>query len=310
MNKADKTGLTPIFWYELIKPNIILTNCELSENDKHHLTKLINCHSNIQNKMLTNTEKLNLGVDLLSTPNLFDKMNIGFMISFTDEMIENLELSQDIEHSIIGFLDKFKNTTLYFETKIKLIQLLSTTNTILKPMHIIALFLWSFSPDVYKNVYNILNNNSDNNLIWETYIYTLYSSLVHLPNYSGEVYRAINTKFNPNTYPLKGQISWKSFSTTSTDWKYTTPLITDKKGIIFIIQSKTGKNISIYSKYPMHNEVVFLPNTKFIVENYYKANVCCLGQSNIRLSTYSCSQTDIDKAFSGTTCIIIELIEI
>jgi ankyrin repeat protein/uncharacterized protein YegL len=312
--RADNNGLTPAFWLELIKPNMMTlynVSNELSENDQLHLTKLIKTQSqSIQNKMLTNTEKLNYGMELVPIGSVIDKMNYGFMTSITEEMMENLELSQEIEHSLVGFLDKFKNTTMYFETKIKLIQLLSTTDTTLKPVHIIALYLWTYSPEVYKNVYDILGMQSNNNPIWEAYIYTLYSALTKLPNYEGEVYRAVETSFSPEKYPLKGQILWKSYGSTSTDWKHSSPFTADKKGIIFIIHSKTGKHLSKYSKHPADNEVVFLPNTRFLVENYYKANLCCLGQSNIRASSYSFSQTDIEKAINGKLSIVIELREI
>ena len=310
MNYADNHGLTPSFWFEIIKPNVC-HNQHLSNDDKYHLDKLLKIQSlNIQNKMLTNTEKMNYGMQIVQTGSVIEKMNYGYANLITEEMMENLEMSQEIEHSLVGFLDKFKNTTMYFETKIKLIQLLSTTDISLKPVHIVALYLWTYSPDVYKNVYDILSNKNSANQIWNSYIYTFYSALTKLPNYEGEVYRAVETSFSQDKYPLKGQILWKSFSSTSSDWKHAASFTTDKKGIIFIIHSKTGKHISKYSKFPTDNEVIFLPNTKFIVENYYKATMCCLGQSNIRISSCSFSKTDIEKAINGKLSIVIELREV
>ena len=223
-------------------------------------------------------------------------------------MIENLELSQDIEYSLMGFLETFKNTIMYTDAKVKLIEILATTNTNLKPSYIVALYLWTYSPLIYKGVHDMIILNSLNKA-WDAYIYTLYSAIINLQPFVGEVYRSIETTFTVDKFPLNSKIYWKTFSSSTTEWKHTLPFTLEKKGIIFIIQSKTGRYIAQYSKYPTYHEVIFLPNTKFLIKNYYKANICCLGQSNIRLTTYSMSLLDIEKATNGKTSIIIELEE-
>ena len=80
--------------------------------------------------------------------------------------------------------------------------------------------------------------------------------------------------------------------------------------MIFIIKSKTGRNISKYSKYPVDNEIIFVPGTQFMITNIYIASIICLGQENIRKTTYLAKDKDIIKAANSESSIIIELEEI
>lgn len=77
---------------------------------------------------------------------------------------------------------------------------------------------------------------------------------------------------------------------------YCADLIDKKSGIIFIISSKTGRNISKYSKHQMDREVMFLPGTKFKITNHYVSSIIALGQANIRESTFKIKDSDIQKA--------------
>ena len=55
---------------------------------------------------------------------------------------------------------------------------------------------------------------------------------------------------------------------------------------------------------------MFLPNTQFKINYYYKANLVCLGQENIRKTTYTFSDTDIEKAHNKKISVVVELTEI
>ena len=89
-------------------------------------------------------------------------------------------------------------------------------------------------------------------------------------------------------------------------------LINQNKGIIFIIRSLSGRLISAYSKYPIDEEVVFLPGSIFQITNHYIADQICLAQANIRNTTFKLDPNDskLDKIIRGQNAIIIELLEI
>jgi hypothetical protein len=82
-----------------------------------------------------------------------------------------------------------------------------------------------------------------------------------------------------------------------------------KTGIIFIIKSKHGKNISKYSKYPANNEFVFLPGTQFIIKGHYIASTIALGQANISDSTFKMQSKDYDNVANNKMSIIISIEE-
>ena len=88
----------------------------------------------------------------------------------------------------------------------------------------------------------------------------------------------------------------------------------NRKGVIFIIKSKTGKCISLYSKFSHDSEVIFLPNTKFKVTNWYHADVIALGQENIREHSFGVKEIDsermnMEQLIQSDKSIIIELAE-
>ena len=125
-----------------------------------------------------------------------------------------------------------------------------------------------------------------------------------------ELYRAVDIPFNMEDFAIGKKLSWNTFSSTSKSWKTCSDLINKKSGIVFIIKSKTGRDISKYSKNPVDGEVLFLPNTKFSVTNHFSPSITCLGQENIRLSTFKIKDKDYERACQGTASIIIELTEI
>jgi len=105
-------------------------------------------------------------------------------------------------------------------------------------------------------------------------------------------------------------LSWNSFNICSKDWTHCSSLINKKIGIIFIIQSKSAKDISKYSFNVLDNEIIIFPNTKFIVINHYLAHLHTLGQANIRKSTFKIKEDDYDRINTGKSCIIIEIEEV
>ena len=56
-------------------------------------------------------------------------------------------------------------------------------------------------------------------------------------------------------------------------------------------------------------EVLFYPNTKFRVKNWYLGDVICLGQSNIREHTFKIKPENMEKMLTTNSALIIELEE-
>ena len=312
--KMDSNGFTPRFWAHCLNTNGSSELNNFNEIELERLYKLKQIQKkNIQYKMLTTYDKV-YGNSVMNSGTILDKMNLGNLPNVNEEIMENLEIAEFCEQSLVGFLDKFKNTQMYNDAKIKLIELLTTVQSELNPVQILSLYLWTYSEEIYKTVYDILSNRIQSNQIYESYIYTFYSALKNLPPHEGEVYRALeyseNINFSKENYPIGGIIKWNSFSSTSSDWKFIAPYTTEKKGIIFIIHSKSGRLIKHFSRNQNDNEVVFLPNKQFKINYYYRANLVCLGQENIRKTTYTFSDTDIEKAQNKKLSVVIELTEI
>ncbi len=72
----------------------------------------------------------------------------------------------------------------------------------------------------------------------------------------------------------------------------------------------SGRIINKYTQYPVDAEVIFLPATKFVVTNHYSPDIICLGQANIRNTTFKIKSKDYERACNSEACIIVELTEI
>jgi len=195
-----------------------------------------------------------------------------------------------------------------WDAKIHLIKLLASGENKLQPIHIIALYLYTGNLTIYRQV-NVTLSNWKNDNPWNPFIYCLYQAISLLPEYTGEVYRAVDCKFNLHDYAIGNVLRWNTFSMCSLEWKNSSELIEQKKGIVFIIKSKSGRIISSYSKYPVDSEVMFLPGTEFTVVDHYVGNVIALGQANIRKNTYGAKEKDYEKAMNSELCLIVELEE-
>ena len=97
-------------------------------------------------------------------------------------------------------------------------------------------------------------------------------------------------------------------SAASETGKHAAPLLVGQQDLI-VIKGKTGREISKYSKTPADQDVIFLPESKFKVTNYYQADQIALAQENIRNITFKIREKDIQRATEGH-CIIVELQEI
>lgn len=351
--KPDDRGISPYFWmrylglnpFDLIESNSSNSSnsfnsklIEIAELDtKLKLNKLESISSiNPQYKMLLGYTPNILSPLLLeqtkSIQNYYlDKMLDGFNLEIPPESIGLVKKSTS-SSNLISFIDKLRlnkimlsvvtqpsNNTDYWkmmllDAKINLIKIMTLDSNLLNPNQVLALYLYTANLDLFKNVnINLLNITLSSP--WYGFICCLYQGLKLLPDYNGECFRAIDLPFDSIKFELNSIIQWNTFAIGNVDWKNSSELIGLKRGMVFIIKSKTGKDISSYSKYPQENEIVFVPGTKFIVSNYYVPDIICLAQENIRNTTFKYNSVEkirgfYDKAIEGKSSIIIELVEL
>lgn len=317
--KKDEFGIQPAFWLQYLGyPNILSLPDSATENIQTQLNRFKSL--DMQNKMLCSLQPTSHKLLTGSPPNPADKQNNGFDIVIKDSIIANLKKTSTIDYSLLGFMSKLNNSKIFpdgeqmlqyifMDAKYNVARRIASGETLLQPLHIMALYLYTAHYDIFKHVNMVLKDLNETNF-WFPFVNTLYRALELLPPFEGEVYRAVNTKFSLDKYEIGKVLTWNNFSICSSDWKNSADKIQEKSGIVFIIKSKSGKQISRYSKYPVYSEVTFLPATNFVIKNYYIPNIICLGQANIRNTTFRIKEKDIEKAILGESSIIIELEEL
>lgn len=324
--KKDEFGLNPIFWMKFIGYDI--SGFQLPESVQDGIMTQITLVKNVakmtpHNALLCNFKPTQLKL-LENKTTMFDivqKQENGFGDKINDLIVANLKKSSTMNVPLIGFIEKLKSNRVFqngemelnyvmMDSKYNIIRRIASGESLLQPTQMLAIFLYTSCYEIFKQV-NIALKNLNQTDYWYPFINTLYSALDTLPPYINEVYRGINAQFDPTIYAIGNTIRWNTFSVCSSDWKNSSELISKhKSGIVFIIHSKSGKDISRYSKFCVDKEVLFLPGSSFVVTNYYIPNVIALGQANIRKSTFKIKESDIQKAIEGKNSIIIELEEI
>lgn len=318
LNVKDDYGITPKFWkFFLYKQNF----ADVQEQIER--VKRIEQQS-LQNKFIFNISSGHFPKNfipsntILEKRTVLDRMNDGYLLTTSGSAVTKIRNST--EPAILGFLEKLKNTKIFPEgkdileillwnSKIHVIKLIASGLCDLTPIQIMSIYLYTGNFNIFTNVNSNLDKHDGKN-IWMPFITCFYQSILALPKLVSEVYRGVNTQFDDKKYFPGNTITWNSFVVTSKDWRPTTELIKENKGIIFIIKSKTGRDISRYSANPVDSEVIFLPGTSFMITSICRPDIIALGQANIRDKTYSATKYDINKANSGFASIIIELQEI
>jgi len=98
------------------------------------------------------------------------------------------------------------------------------------------------------------------------YIYYLTKTLEKIPPSTGvtSVYRGIDCKLD--NYREGTRIVWPSFSSSTLDANVAVQFMKGQKGTLFLINAKTPRLIERYSALKNEQEVLFLPNSKFIIK--------------------------------------------
>jgi hypothetical protein len=194
---------------------------------------------------------------------------------------------------------------LIWTAKIFTVNIIASGNTALDPQHVIALYLYTAGGAPVSQLIHGAHRE-----LFRSYIKKLYEGLNMLPDYAGEIF--IGTDKNIRGQFLIGnKINWSNLVSGTTRWNValenTKNFEKNKQGTILLIKSKTAKRIHQYSANPNESEVVILPNTNFIVTNWYYLTVTCLGQANIRGHTYKVKADDMENTVTGNKGLIIEL---
>jgi len=319
--KQDDYGVPAIFWAQLLGYNI-----DGAQANEQSIKMIDNVHTSMkksmQNKLLLNVQ---VGQPKLleAPPGVMDpleKMNNGYSLNINDTVIKNLKSLKSIDHSLLGFIEKLKNNKVFpdgktylerllFEAKVHVIKIIAGGETTLDAIHLMSIYLHSSNTTIFKQVNQSLVNYKPND-VWQPFIGCLYQGLNLIKPFGGECYRGVDIRFNMKDFAIGNTLKWNAFSIASQEYKSCNELLNKKKGVIFIIQSKTGRPISSYEKVQNDKTVVFLPGTQFSIKGYIKPSLTALAQANIRGSTFKISDKDIERSINGENCIIIELEEI
>lgn len=329
----DDYGVTPDFW----RSYLFGVTPKSEETERQIVTVQSVAKKNLHNKILTDLSgpmsRPQLTGSQVKPLEFRKKMSEGFNVKTHKSVL--VKIRNAAEPPILGFLDKLRNNKVFpkstqsipvggsvsllpegkgcleqilWESKVHIVKLLASGETALSPIHMMALYLYTGNGPVFTQVNLSLSNYNERSL-WSPFIICLYQSISRLPPLIGEVYRGVDCVFDPDMHKIGTKMVWSTFAVASKDWRSSSELIKEQKGIIFIIKSKTGKDVSRYSRSPVDSEVLFLPGTMFTITALYRADVIALGQANIRGTTFTARDNDIKKAAEGKTSIIVELEE-
>eukprot|EP00300_Choanocystis_sp_HF-7_P007606 c15396_g1_i1.p1 GENE.c15396_g1_i1~~c15396_g1_i1.p1 ORF type:complete len:1447 (+),score=256.12 c15396_g1_i1:58-4398(+) len=195
-----------------------------------------------------------------------------------------------------------------WNAKVHTIRLVAAGEPVLEPMHILALSLYMSSKSVFQSVNETLCAWTENNF-WSPLVATVYRAAALLPTVNVPVYRYVPVSFDPECFRIGAVLSWGAFSICSKEYGSCVAGITENKGMVFIVHGHSGRDISRFSKTEADQQVLFLPESRFVVTQFYQANVTALAQANIRHTTFRIRDKDIANAARGK-CIIVELTEV
>lgn len=218
-----------------------------------------------------------------------------------EDNLKMLEYDTDIISKITQldiFAEIFK-TSIFWKSKIFVLSIAASgsLHDSLTINNILALILYTSSAIFSK----ILNDNIITNQINNAspYIKYLNDVMILLPSFDGEIFIGTDRVIDRHKYLVGKEFIWKTFNSASALWSVAVNnaklFQSIKQCTVFIVKSKTAKYIGQYSKYTEDSEVIILPNTKFVVTNWYRGDVIALGQSNIGQKSCEIDEDNIEK---------------
>lgn len=327
--KKDNFDLDCFFWAKMIdNKDIIKLLGLINENIVGIIREPLNIITTVSNSRMQNAMVLYLS----GKP----PTNIDSKYSINDTSNISEKMNQYINHvnsqctfptgknstSIVNFFDKFVEPRLggkegsqaiiqqlIWNSKLFVVGMTASQKSQLEPEHLLSLYVFS-SNTPFSQIINekIITNDT---LSIAPFLHCFINALNILPNLEGEVYRIVTVPVDRKLFKKGASVSWSTFSMASLSWSSDSFNFSNKKsGVIFLIKSKTAKIIKSYAQNEEDEPVVLLPNTKYVVSNYYECSPICLGQKNIRIQTFVIKDDKLDTIYNSDENIIIELTEI
>ena len=101
---------------------------------------------------------------------------------------------------------------------------------------------------------------------WAAHMTHFLSALSKMPSYDGKVFRGTSDGWEElsATYWVGRQVRWSGVTSTST--KQSQALLkAGDAGTVFVITVRHGKEVAVFSEFPMEDEVILVPNMTFVV---------------------------------------------
>eukprot|EP00812_Abedinium_dasypus_P002397 NODE_1292_length_1183_cov_307.601950.p1 GENE.NODE_1292_length_1183_cov_307.601950~~NODE_1292_length_1183_cov_307.601950.p1 ORF type:complete len:357 (-),score=71.33 NODE_1292_length_1183_cov_307.601950:95-1165(-) len=149
-------------------------------------------------------------------------------------------------------------------------------------MHAAALFAYTEESPLYSTLNHTMRTPHSASYPTDTQLQRYADYIVHLQNalhclpahvseVQGKVYRGMKVLLPPQAYPVTKTITWQAFTSATKSVMATLTFLDVQpgrrlQGSLFIIESMTAKDVRHFSQYPSEEEVVFLPNSQFVVE--------------------------------------------
>ncbi|CAF3442824.1 unnamed protein product [Rotaria sp. Silwood2] len=101
---------------------------------------------------------------------------------------------------------------------------------------------------------------------WLPFLQLFYSAVKKMPNFQGRCWRAGATGIL-DQIELEERIAWSGISSCSKWVDFITKECSDKKEVLFMIDTVNAKDISKYSTNPCSLEILLMPGTHLVVKN-------------------------------------------
>ena len=106
---------------------------------------------------------------------------------------------------------------------------------------------------------------------WPPLIYHLNKALMKLGSHKEILYRGVTVAFPKELYEIGATVAWPAFSSSALDEDVAEDFVAKaaadgrKSGTIFVLKTTTARRVYVYSHFPEEREVLFPPNSTFVV---------------------------------------------
>jgi len=141
------------------------------------------------------------------------------------------------------------------------------TYGILSKEEIAIIYMYTVESPFYKELNRIMREGKpEERILYRDYIYYMNQTLEKLSPHKGPVYRGISCVL-PD-YKQGKVITWQAFSSATKNPKVALDFVgKTKTGMLFMIEPKNARPIEEFSALPTEEEVLFLPNSQFLIKS-------------------------------------------